>query len=117
MMKLQLALILGVLAAAPNQPAPLDSQPPVPAPSSENSGSTFVAPPSKQPFTNIFRPPQGELSRVQPAPAIEAQPRIVCGMTLMPARPELDPKMAAQVPPPPNMEYKVRAIRPRICRE
>jgi hypothetical protein len=118
MKKMQLALMLSALAVVPGRAASLAGQEPAAPPSSETPKITVAPPPSKQPFTNIFVTPGEELSRSRPvADSGNAQPRIVCGMTLVPARPELDPKMVAQGPPQPTIEYKARAIRPRVCRE
>jgi hypothetical protein len=41
-------------------------------------------------------------------------PRVVCGMTLVPADPKVDPKMRAEVPDR-GVAFTMRAVRPTIC--
>ena len=45
------------------------------------------------------------------------QPRVVCGMVVVPVTPDVDPKMIAPPKNDPKVEYKIRAIEPRICQE
>jgi hypothetical protein len=41
-------------------------------------------------------------------------PRVVCGMTIIPADPSIDPKMLIEVPS--AADYTIRRIPPPICR-
>jgi hypothetical protein len=74
--------------------------------------------PEKDPFKRLFVVPPAQDGGAQPdARLTGGQPRVVCGMTLVPAKPEVDPKMVRPREPEPNREYKIRTISPRICRE
>ncbi len=42
-------------------------------------------------------------------------PRVVCGMTLIPANPGIDPKMAVEPPARDDVRYTIRAIEPPAC--
>jgi hypothetical protein len=44
-------------------------------------------------------------------------PHVVCGMVVVPVTPAVDPKMSARPRNDPKVEYKIRAIEPRICHE
>ena len=46
-----------------------------------------------------------------------SRPRIVCGMTVVQVTPDADPKMVMSPKPDSNVEYKIRVVSPRICRE
>jgi hypothetical protein len=48
---------------------------------------------------------------------MDAKPRVVCGMTLVPGKPELDPKMVVQRPSDQNVEPRIRVLTPRVCRD
>ena len=63
--------------------------------------------------------PQRNLFETQktPRPSIEtpvATPNIVCGMTIIPADPTIDPKML-RTPKADGVDYKLRTIDPPIC--
>ena len=77
-----------------------------------------------RPYQKIFTVPEpGKSVQVQAAPEIltaepSQQPRVVCGMVVVPVTPALDPKMPAHTPKrDPNVDYKIRVIEPRICKE
>lgn len=78
--------------------------------------------PSNDPFTRLFRPnivpaaPDG----VQPfAPAERHhrrdRPKVVCGMTLIPADPRIDPQILHE-PPDTATKFAIRKVEPKICR-
>lgn len=75
-----------------------------------------------RPYQKIFTAPKpGKAVQVQAAPEIQTsepnqQPRVVCGMVVVPVTAAGDPKMVAQRPNDPNLEYKIRVIEPRICK-
>jgi hypothetical protein len=48
-------------------------------------------------------------------PTETAKPRVVCGMTIVPVDPGIDPKMAA-TPQPTGTRYAIRAIQPPMCK-
>jgi hypothetical protein len=81
----------------PQQPRPLFPVPP--------KGQPLPVPPAEQPLTP---------NRAVTAP----KPRVVCGMTLIPTDPKVDPKIASK----PDAEKKgdgtkftIRAVQPTIC--
>ena len=52
------------------------------------------------------------------ADALIQKPRIVCGMTLIPAAPAVDPKIATKPPagkPKDPTTYTIRAVQPTLC--
>jgi hypothetical protein len=64
----------------------------------------------------------GNAVQVQLAPEVitrnpNPQPRVVCGMVVVPVTPAVDPKMIIPPKNGPKVEYKIRAIEPRICHE
>lgn len=52
--------------------------------------------------------------QVQQAQA-QQRPRVVCGMTMMPADPTIDSKMVIQVPKRDDVRHTIRAIEPPTC--
>jgi hypothetical protein len=50
----------------------------------------------------------------QPTPPAVSKPRVVCGMTILPADPKADPKMVLE-PKKDGVDYTIRAIDPPIC--
>ena len=110
------ALLVGLLAMTPAHVYVQSPKTEAPSPS-----SSFLvdSAPAKDPFGHIFfgKPlvrPVGVQPDVRP---VDAQPRVVCGLTLLPGRPELDPKIAPQQEPQANREYKIRTIPPRVWRQ
>jgi hypothetical protein len=76
-----------------------------------------------RPYQKIFTAPEPRKAvQIQAAPEIvmaepNQQPRVVCGMVVVPVTPAVDPKMLAQTAKrDPNVDYKIRVIEPRICR-
>ena len=53
-----------------------------------------------------------------PAPRGQApenqKPSVVCGMTLLPANPKIDP--AIRIPPPSNRRFPMLTLEPTVCR-
>jgi hypothetical protein len=117
MMRMHAAAVVGALGIASAHVAVQEPAAPEP-PTSETT--QLLPAPSKNAYRHLFAMPpapqnlQGLTARVR---SVDAQPRVVCGMTLVPAKPDLDPKMVHQRPPEPNVDYKIRALTPRICRE
>ena len=78
------------------------------------------------PYEKLFTPGQKErepfnfqFPRESSSTKADRQPRVVCGMVVVPVTPDLDPKMLVQ---PKNdtknetkTEYKIRAIEPKMC--
>jgi hypothetical protein len=65
------------------------------------------------PYAVLFRA-QEPLKTVDAALQPVPKSTIVCGMTVIPADPKIDPKMAI-APKQDNVEHKIRAIKPPIC--
>jgi hypothetical protein len=92
-------------------------------------GSGASAPPSagdrvSRPYQKIFTaqkprtPEQLQEAAEILTSALNQQPRVVCGMVVVPVTPAIDPKMLAQGRQKDrNVEYKIRVIEPRICKE
>jgi hypothetical protein len=53
-------------------------------------------------------------AKIQLIPAPDAKPIVVCGMTLIPADPKIDPKIHAR-PPTRDIKPLIRTIPPREC--
>ena len=77
-----------------------------------------------------FKPPANLFGQKKPAPRppsidwnwrpsadakTPAQPTVVCGMTLVPADPKVDPKMRVAVPER-GVVFTLRTIQPTICK-
>jgi hypothetical protein len=111
-------------------------------------GSTPAAPESKGPplvtiridalpetvgtqsFDKLFTVSEGDVRKAQAPlrahlapqqPAIEERPRIVCGMVVIQADPQIDPKMIQRpmVNPPaqPTTTFHIKRIPPTVCAE
>jgi len=77
------------------------------------------------PYAKLFTTPQQQdkplkfqFPRLSSTDNRDQQPRVVCGMVVVPVTPALDPKMLVA---PKNdgkqIDYKIRVIEPRICKE
>jgi hypothetical protein len=74
------------------------------------------------PYARLFEP--GDLKTaavqqqvrqaVQQAQA-QQRPRVVCGMTMIPADPKIDSKMIIEVPRRDDVRHTIRAIEPTTC--
>lgn len=71
----------------------------------------FITPPEPGKAVQVQLP--REVLTQNPSP----QPHVVCGMVVVPVTPAVDPKMIAPPKNDPKVEYKIRAIEPRICHE
>ena len=84
----------------------------------ESQTNPLLVSPGKNPFGNIFIRPGTQPDAPRPAaPSRDAHPRIVCGMTIVPVTPAVDPKMVLPPKPDSKVEYKIRVVSPRVCRE
>jgi len=71
----------------------------------------------KNPYRRLFEP---SAIRVTPfpesaGPAADSKPRVVCGMTLIPADPKIDPKIRI-TPKDSDTRYTIRVVPPPICK-
>lgn len=69
------------------------------------------------PYSDLFQPsrpgkPNEQARATQPTPA---QPTVVCGMTIIPADPSIDPKFT-RVSPDRSTTFTMRVIEPTICK-
>ena len=124
------ALIAGVLAAcasmsAQQRSADLPSLQTTPGSGELTTRSWFSTPQQANPFGNLFgqRPKTGRKSPsllTTPLPdrrtdnRVPQQTTVVCGMTLIPADPNLDPAIRRAIPEN-GPDFTIRAIVPRIC--
>lgn len=115
--------VLGMTLGAPAAQVPavqeLAAQP---APESETN--PWLVPRGKDLFRNIFIGPPTQDRRIPGLPqtrdmtrSTDAQPRIVCGMIVVPVTPDADPKIVVSPKPDSNVQYKMRVVSPRVCRE
>ena len=78
-------------------------------------GNVF-APKSKPPSTPRFLFPTPTPTFNQPPDARLAQkPTVVCGLTLIPADPNVDPGIRYEVPED-GPKFLIRSVEPRLCR-
>lgn len=118
MTRMHVAVVLGALGITSAHVAV--QEPAVPRPSSTPEPIQSFLAPARNPYSNIFvvpPAPQDLRELATRARAMDAKPRVVCGMTLVPGKPELDPKMVLQRPSDQNVEPKIRVLTPRVCRE
>ena len=67
------------------------------------------------PYRNLFKPRDlKEVARAQQARQTPARPRVVCGMTVIPADPAIDPKIAIE-PKKDGTRYTIRVVPPAVC--
>jgi hypothetical protein len=71
------------------------------------------SPQRANPYTNLFQSKSLDQVAKTPAPPQQEKPRVVCGMTLIPA-PSVDPRMVVERPKAAT-RYTIRAIEPPIC--
>jgi hypothetical protein len=70
------------------------------------------------PYSDLFQPAPlvkpGE--RTQATPPSTEKPKMVCGMTVIPADPSIDPRFKFMIPAPDRpTKFTIRAIDPAIC--
>lgn len=126
MAMMHLGLVVGVTLLAGARP-PAVQEPAAPQPAVGSTTKTWLVPPGKEPFGSILfiSPPTGRnmtSPRGQGRDTIGrlsdgARPRIVCGMTVVPVNPDLDSKMVVSPKPDSKVEYKMRTVSSRVCRE
>jgi hypothetical protein len=122
---------LALSAPAPGITASQDQQAGAP------TSTPWVTPPQKDPYKDLFKPegqtPDDNLARAQErlrealrrrqqlqhlqpvAPPGQETPQVVCGMTIIPADPSIDPKMILEVPAG-SVDFTIKRIPPPVCR-
>jgi hypothetical protein len=117
MTRMHVALIVGFMGLVPAHASMHGQQGrEVSGPRATPQPSPSLAAPSKNPFSGIFVVPEVPRTLAQPLRSTE-KPRVVCGMVVVPTNPNLDPKMIVDLPPKPDVEYKIRVLTPKVCRE
>ena len=92
--------------------------PPQPSPAVEATaprpGAQFgtLRPAVSDPYRQLFGPQKAVQPPATHRPA--AKPKVVCGMTILPADPKIDPSMLLE-PRAGGIDYKIRATDPSIC--
>lgn len=91
--------------------------------SSEPTKSLLPTPPKirRDLYSRLFQVP--DLETQTPTPSISVatpppnmkQPRVVCGMTVIPADPSIDPEMSAD-PRRSDTQYSMRTMQPPVCK-
>lgn len=73
------------------------------------------APNKSNPYRNLFAAQNALTKAVESVtPKADVKPTVVCGMTMVPADPAIDPKML--VPRKADgVDYQLRAVTPAIC--
>lgn len=70
---------------------------------------------SKDPYQQLFAAQQALKGAQQQSAATAQQPKVVCGMMIIPADPTIDPKMRITPPQDSRVEYKIRVVEPTVC--
>ena len=84
-------------------------------------------PPNENPIGNLFWPPPRDASRrhafcfraptlnQRPELRLAQKPTVVCGLTLIPADPNIDPAIRHDVPED-GPRFSIRSVDPQLCR-
>ncbi len=81
------------------------------------SGEQTASPGRRDPYRQLFQPEDKKTPPSAPSPSVDRpQPRVVCGMTIVPADPTIDPKIAVKPRPDDTTRYAIRGITPPICK-
>lgn len=78
----------------------------------QNARFGALRPSESDPYQKLFEP------KTSIQPSIEApasKPKVVCGMTIIPANPTIDPRMQISPKRDRNLEHTIRSIDPPIC--
>lgn len=107
------AVVLCVSLAAPAlaEARQTTARPPDGGPTTTPSGSYLNLTPRRTPEPKPLTP---AARARRPSAQGAAQPRVVCGMTLVPGNPAVDPGMTARVTPL-AAQPAIRAVEPPIC--
>ena len=105
--------IFAVIVLLAASPAFADQSTPTP-----RSSARFGAlRPSQDPYKQLFEPQKNLFAprrAMQPSIAAAGKPKVVCGMTIIPADPKTDPKMAIARKSD-GIDYTLRTIDPPFC--
>jgi hypothetical protein len=105
------ALIVSVMLIA----APVFGEQSTPTPpASARFGALRPAP--ANPYGQLFDVQNNLKRQLADAAPSDLRPKVVCGMLVIPADPNVDPKIAIPPNKAPNLEFKIRAIDPPMCK-
>jgi hypothetical protein len=105
-------LLLATLAVPALADAQATAPPALDGPTRTPSGSYLnLAPHLKTPARPLVQAPRGPVRRVA-----ATAPRVVCGMTIIPGDPAVDPGIMARATPS-SARPSMRAVEPMICRD
>ena len=81
---------------------------------------TIALPPNANPFGNLFAPSSKRSSPPRflfPTPDLRIAPKstVVCGLTLIPGDPSVDPAIRHEVPED-GPRFSIRTVDPKLCR-
>jgi hypothetical protein len=82
-------------------------------PATARFGAQRPAPAS--PYRQLFEAQKALQSAIEETQASSSQPKVVCGMLIVPADPKIDPKIAVPSNKAPNLEFKIRVMEPPVC--
>jgi hypothetical protein len=92
-------------------------QPTNPLPERANPFGNLFAPSSKPPSPPrfLFPTPTPTLNNQPPDVRSTTKPTVVCGLTLIPADPNVDPSIRHEVPAD-GPRFSIRSVEPQLCR-
>lgn len=107
-----IVVLVGVLIPSVSQAA---GAPKIPFANKDLFANLFGGQPGPSPKAPTPAPPLFGV-KPQPQPPMPSQqaPRVVCGMTLVPTDPKLDPKIR-RVPPQNGVKFSMKRLSPPIC--
>ena len=74
-----------------------------------------LRPAPANPYRQLFDARQLLKSAVEDAQISSPQRKVVCGMLIVPADPNVDPKIAVPPNKAPGVEFKIRVMEPPVC--
>jgi hypothetical protein len=114
------ALVLGLTVAQIPAPPAKTPEPP----SQATVGSSGPSDSATAPYQKLFTPPRAAAEQPHLQAALQElkrrveprEPKIVCGMIVYPADPQVDPRMIVRPPEPPPT-FHIKRIPPPACAE
>lgn len=114
---MRIAAIIAFVALVHVGSAPLAAQqrPNAPPKASPFGNGNLFAPPSKpaSPPRFLFPTPMFKQS---PGARLASKPAVVCGLTLIPGDPDVDPAIRREVPAD-GPRFAIRSVDPKLCRQ
>lgn len=116
-----LAVVIALAVAQAPGSIPSTREPAGPGPITFRAEGRSESAVGAQPFRKLFTAPEDtQKARLQAAAALErqafdAQPRVVCGMTVIQADPRFDQKMIHRPAPSSTTTFHIKRIPPPAC--